>query len=137
MRSAVGVNQPVVQLPFEGHGDDLRRLENLKREIQIHDPGNARHVAFREWIGRLPVLKVLGPLLGGPRLIRDYAARDNRPAGQHVEAGDVILKIGSRGAGRLPDALEVRLAVGRARQGLLAGRRRARRGGKQRSRERG
>ena len=97
----------------------LRRLENLKRKVQIHDSRDARQVAFRERIGRLPILKILGLLLRGPGLIRDCAARDNRPARQHIEARRVILQIGSRAAGRLPDALQIRLAVGRARQRLL------------------
>ena len=124
MRAAVGVDQAIVQRPLERHGDGLGRLEDLKRKIQIHDPRDAGHVALPERIGLLPILKVLRLLRGGPRLIRDLAAGHNRPAGQHVVSRGVILKIGCRGAGRLPDALEVRLAVGRARQRLRRIRRR-------------
>ena len=47
----------------------------------------------------------------------------------------VILKIGCRGAGRLPDALQVRLAVGGARQRLLVRSRRALRSGNERGRQ--
>ena len=41
VRSAVGVDQAILQLPFEGDGHHRRRLEDLKRIIQIHDAGNA------------------------------------------------------------------------------------------------
>lgn len=96
-------------------------MKNLEREVHVHDAGHARYVAFRNRIGLQPVLEIFGPLLGGRGLIRDGDAFDDGPAGQHVEAGGVILKIGPSGAGGLPDAFEVGLAVGCARQSIHAG----------------
>ena len=132
--AAVCVDQAINQRPLEGDCHGLGRLKDLKREVHIHDPWDAGHVALRERIGLLPVLKVLGLLRSGPRLVWDFAAGDNRTAGRHVESGGVILEIGCRGAGCLPNAFEVRLAVGGARQRLL-GSRRALRSGDQRARQ--
>ena len=119
MGRAIGINHAIVQFPFEGHGDHLGRLENLERKIEIHDAGDAGHVAFPQRIGGLAILRILGSLFGGPGLIRDRTAGYDGAAGQHVEAGDVILQIRRRGAGGLPDALQVRFPVGGAGQRQL------------------
>src|SRR6185295_5881203 len=97
-------------------------------EIQIHDPRHARYVALMERIGLLPIPKVLGFLRGSPRLVRDFTARDHRPAREHIESSGVILKVRGRGAGRLPDAFEIWLAIGSARQSLWKGNKGARQG---------
>ena len=123
VRTAVCVDQAIVQGPLEGHRNLPGCLEDLKREIQIHDPRHAGNVALVKRIGLLPILKVLGFLRSGPWLIRDFGAYDNRPAGQHVVTGGVILEIGGRRTGRLPNAFEVWLAIGRARQSLSGSRR--------------
>ena len=98
MRSAVDVDQAVIQLPLEGHGNGLRRLENLKRKIEIHDPRNAGDVALPQRIGLRTILKIFRFLRRGPGLIRNLIAHHDGPAGQHIEPRCVILKIGRRRA---------------------------------------
>ena len=39
VRRAVCMNQAIIQRPFEGHRNGLGCLKDLKRKIQIHDPG--------------------------------------------------------------------------------------------------
>jgi hypothetical protein len=116
VRCAVRVDQPIVERPLECHRNRLWSLEDLKREIQIHDARHAGYIALVERVCLLPILIVFGLLGSRPRLIRDFAAVDNGTAGGHIKARGVILKIGRRGTGRLPDAFEVRLAIRRARQ---------------------
>ena len=116
MRTAVCVDQAIVQGPFEGDRHGLRCLEDLKWEVKVHDPRYAGYVALVERIGLLPILKILGFLRGGPWLIGDHRIYDHRPAGHHVVSCGVILEIGSRGAGCLPNAFKVRLAIGSSRQ---------------------
>jgi hypothetical protein len=72
--------------------------------------------------GFLAILKVFDFLRGGPWLIRDIRAHDHRSAGQHVVSRGVILKIGGRGTGRLPNAFEVWLAIGGAGQSFSGNR---------------
>ncbi len=117
VRRTVRVNHAVVKLPLEGHRDQLRRLENLEREIKVHDARDAGYVAFRERVGRLAVPEIFGPLLRSGGLIGNLAAGDYRASRDHVEAGDVILQVGRGTTFGLPDALQVRFAVGRARKG--------------------
>jgi hypothetical protein len=73
-----------------------------------------------ERIGLLAIPKVLGLLRGCPRLYGiSPPATTDRPASVLNQQRD--LKIRSCGAGRLPDAFEIWLAISRARQSLWKG----------------
>src|SRR3984957_17538409 len=122
MRGAVRVDEPVVELPLERHGDDSGRLEDLEGKVQIHDAGDAGDVALREGVGGRAAGEVFGALFGGPGLVRDgasWTSGDDGTAGKDVKAGDVVLQIGGRSGTGLPDALEIGLAIRGAGDGLL------------------
>ncbi len=118
--AAIRVDQPIVERPFERHRNRARRLENLKRKVEVHDPWHAGNVALPERVGLQAILKVRRFLRERRRLIRNRAAaHDDRSSSLHVVSRNVILQIRRGGAGSLPDAFEVRFAIRRAGQARL------------------
>ena len=109
---------------------DVRRcLHDLKWIGHVGGARYARQVALDLGIARDPVLEIL--LLPGEHLgpIRELAALDDAGALRHAEGCAetedralpcrVILDIPVRVVERLPDTVQVRFAVGRARRAIL------------------
>ncbi len=99
-------------------------LDDLERMGQIRGARDARQEALDLWVVREPVLEVCLLLLERPRLIRDLVAdnhalpRWDRTDRAHVGetgAGRVVLQIPMGGADRLPDTVQVGVAIPRAR----------------------
>src|SRR5262249_19334022 len=111
---------------LEEKRDLLGALRNLKRVRHVHDAGDARQPALRVRIGGVPVLEVL--LLLGQRLrsIGDLVALDDASPGRHALVADVVLYVPVSSSHGLPDAREIRLAIGRAGHSAGAGRGRPR-----------
>ena len=106
------VDRPVHLRPLEGHRDVFGRLEDLERELHVHDARHAGQVAVGHRIGRRPVRDVLGPLHRRPRLIRNRAALHDARSSRHPVTCHVPLEVGRRPIAHLPDPLQIRLALG-------------------------
>ena len=115
---SVGIDEAEHRRPLEGDRDVLGCLENLKWKLHVHDPGDAGHITTRQRIGRLPVREVLELFRRGRRLVRNLAAFDDSLACGHPIPCGMILKIVGCPVADLPNPLEVRFAVGSARQRL-------------------
>ncbi len=100
-RRAVRVDGAVHLRPLERHRDVVGRLEDLERELHVHDPRHAGQVAVLQRIKRLAILRVLDLLLRRPVLIRDRSALHDAFAGRHLETCDVIFEV-CRSAGCEP-----------------------------------
>src|SRR5204863_9551457 len=100
--------------------DLIRILKNLERVGHIVRPRDARQITLRE-PGVLGVALVIVLFLLRERLwlVGDHVAFDDSLAWRHAEMAEehrvVILNIPGRVVQRLPDAAQVRLALGRAR----------------------
>ena len=116
-RDAVRVNRSMHLRPLERDRDVLGRLIDVEGERHVHDPRHAGHVALLERIGGLLVCGVLQPLCRGLRQVRDRAPLDHAPSRRHPVARDVIFQAEGGGIPYLPHALQVWLAIRRARHG--------------------
>src|SRR3989442_14402381 len=128
MRRAVGEDAPPRVAELVGHRDQLRVLNDLERKGHVCGPGNTGHIAGG--LGRIidvPGLEVFSFLGERGGLIWNCAALDYALPRRHPQRTIVILEIPRRGAQHLPEAVEVGLAVGGARN---AARRRLRQGWK-------
>ena len=112
---AVRVDGAVHLRPLERDRDVLGRLVEVEGERHVHDPRHAGHVALLERIRRLLVGGVLQALCRGLRQVRDRASLDHASSRRHPVARDVILQAEGGGIPYLPHALQVGLAVRRAR----------------------
>ena len=65
------VDQPVHLRPLERHRDVVGRLEDLERELHVHDPRHARQVAVRQRIGRRAGWRSSRPSSPPPRAGRE------------------------------------------------------------------
>src|SRR5438105_4358889 len=111
-----------------GHRDQLGILNNLERERHVRRARNTGHVARGlSRITRVAALKVFFFLGERRGLIWNFAAVDDALSRRHPEGTTVILKIPCGGVQYLPEAVQVGLAVERARN---ASRRRLRQCGK-------
>src|SRR5207245_976998 len=110
-----------------GHCDQPGVLNDLERKRHVGRPGNTGHVAGG--LGRIigvPGLEVFSFLGERGGLIWNFAALDYALPRRHPQGAIVVLKVPRGGAQHLPEAVQVGLAVGRARN---ASRRRLRPGG--------
>ena len=91
-------------------------LRNLKGIRHVHDAGHTRQIAFRLGVGGRAVLEVF--LLLEQRLgtVGDLVSLDDALPRRHASFRDMVLDVPGRRIHGLPDAREVRLAVGRPPQ---------------------
>ena len=101
---------------FAEDSDVGRRLHDLKRVRRVHRAGHAEQPAFRLCILSRLLAEVL--LLRGkhPRLVWNLVPFDDALARGHAEARRMILQIPVRRTEGLPHAVQIGLAVPRARQ---------------------
>ena len=86
-RRAVRVDRAMHLRPLERHRDVVGRLEDLERELHVHDSRHARQVTLRQRVGGQAILRVLDLLLRRPVLVRESvrpARRLCRPAGRNA-----------------------------------------------------
>src|SRR5262245_9118417 len=93
----------------------IASLKNMEWEFHIHNARHARHKTLVQGVRFLPDGKVFLLLCRSPRLIRDLISFDHAASRRHAMPGHVILEIVGSTTSNLPDSLEVRLAVRRAR----------------------
>src|SRR5258705_3112834 len=89
-----------------------RRLHDLKREWRIHRARHPEQEALRLVVLRRAVPEVLLLLRARPRLIWDLVALDDALASGHAKPRGMILNVPVRRRQRLPDAVQIGLAVG-------------------------
>ena len=102
------------------HRDVGRRLHDLKRVGHVGDARDARLVAFRLGVRGAAVRVVLLFLRQRLGRVRNLVALDDSLPGGNAERGGVILDVPGGGVEHLPDAGEVRLAVGGSRNRRLS-----------------
>src|SRR5262245_36266593 len=116
MRRAVSEDASARVPEFVRHRDQLGALNDLERERHIGGSWNAGHVT-----GRLGRICALTPLVvrfllsESSGLIWNYAALNHTLPRRHTQRRVVILKVPRGRIQYLPDAVQIRLAVRRAR----------------------
>ena len=110
-RRAVRVDRAMHLRPLERHRDVVGRLEDLERELHVHDARHARQVTVRQRVGGEAILRVLDLLLRRPFLVGNRSALHDAFAGRQAETRDVIFEICGCTVVDLPDSREVGLAV--------------------------
>ncbi len=93
-------------------GHLIPALHDLKRVRHVRDARNAGQVTLGFGVGRLAVLVVLLLLQQRRGRVRDFVALNHTFASGNTKPRAVVLNIPCGGVDDLPDALDVRLAVG-------------------------
>ena len=105
-----------------GHHDVLWCLDDLKGKRYVGHTWHAGQITLRQRIGRRALLVVLFPLCQGRGLVRNVAAlHDARPGG-HAVLSRVRFEVPMGRTEHLPDAVQIRLAVGRPGARIRSGR---------------
>jgi hypothetical protein len=95
-----------------------RRLHDLERVRHVVDPRRADHEAFRLGIRGMPAAIVHLALRERQRQVRNLVALDNALARRNAKLRRVILDIPDCRVDRLPDPLQIGLAVGGSRHAV-------------------
>ena len=122
MRIPVHINVANGVLILVQDGDFVGLLNDLKRMRHVRDARNSRKVALGFRIERRAIVEVRLLSGQGRGLIRDRSFHDTAPGG-HTEARTVILEIPGSRVEHLPNALQVRLPIRRARRRVCRRRR--------------
>ena len=99
-------------------GDLVRRLHDLERVRHVVDARRADHEAFRLGIGGLPVAVIHLAPGKCQRKIGNLVAFDDALPRRDTEFSGMVLEIPDSSIHRLPDALEIRLSIDRARRAV-------------------
>ena len=111
-----GINKSVDLGPFKSDRYMLISLEYLERPGHSHDAGRAGKETFIQRIKFGSIGKIFLASCQRPVLVRNASACHYTLACLHINTSDMAFKI-KGGAGLcLPDALQVRFAVGNARK---------------------
>src|SRR5262249_46572558 len=116
MWRAVGEDASARVTKLVGNCDQLRILNDLEWKRHVNRAGNAGHITGRlRRIAGLSTLKVFLFLREGRGLIWNFAALDHTLSRGRTQRRIVILEIPRSSVQYLPNAVEVGLAVGCAR----------------------
>src|SRR5438094_4731050 len=103
---------------FRKYDYRIRRLQNLKRVWQIYGSRKAGKITLFHRVGGQAIFEILFLLGQRVRLVGNFSTFNNTESRRYLVSTSVVQKIPVRRVADLPNALQVGVAVRRARRSV-------------------